>query len=688
MTERITRLLEYVRSKKHRSYRQQIELELASEFHTKNLSDVQRAAERLTRVLEQEKPVILPDQKIAYMRTICHIPEIYTESEWQKIKQEHYVHELGRVFNVCPDYATTIASGLESRRQEIAASFKTCEARHDNEGQEVLHAMLRVIDAVENLADRYAEEAARTGKQDIALILHRVPKYGARTFHEALQFFRILHFTLWCSGNYHNTVGRLDQFMFPYFKADLDAGRLNEDTAFELLEEFFISFNLDSDLYPGMQQGDNGQSVVLGGVDAEGNDAYNLLSEMCLQASLELQVIDPKINLRVHDRTDMAAFESGTRLTKQGLGFPQYSNDEIVIPGLVAKGYDLHDARNYVVAACWEFIIPKVGMDIPNIGALSFVKMVDRCLHRDLLQSNDFHAFMAAVNTEIQREIDAMTAKFTNIFMEPGPFISLLMDDCVARARDISAGAKYNNYGIHGTGLANAADSLAAIKKYVFEKREFTPQMVIQAIDANFEGYEHLWATMRQDELKMGNNEDEVDALGSELLTMFANALAGKTNDRGGCYRAGTGSAMYYLWHAGEVGASPDGRRKGDPLSANYSPGLRVKTKGPVSIIKSFTKPDLTKVINGGPLTLELHDSVFRNEESIQKVAMLVKSYIDMGGHQLQLNTVNRDLLLQAQQHPEQHRNVIVRVWGWSGYFVELDKEYQDHIIQRAELKI
>ena len=181
--------------------------------------------------------------------------------------------------------------------------------------------MLCVIDAVENLTERYAEETARTGNQEVARILHQVPKYGARTFHEALQCFRILHFTLWCSGNYHNTVGRFDQFMHPLLKADLEAGRLNEDTAFELLEEFFISFNLDSDLYPGMQQGDNGQSLVLGGVDAEGNDAYNLLSEMCLKASLELQVIDPKINLRVHKQTDMSAFESGTRPDKTGLGF-------------------------------------------------------------------------------------------------------------------------------------------------------------------------------------------------------------------------------------------------------------------------------------------------------------------------------------------------------------------------------
>lgn len=157
-------------------------------------------------------------------------------------------------------------------------------------------------------------------------------------------------------------------------------------------------------------------------------------------------------------------------------------------------------------------------------------------------------------------------------------------------------------------------------------------------------------------------------------------------NDRGGIIRAGTGSAMYYIFHAKELGATADGREAGVPLPVNYAPSLNIKLNGPVSLIKSFTKPDLTKTINGGPLTLEFSESVFSQTESIVKVAQLVRYFIQRGGHQLQLNTVNRERLLDAQKHPENYRNLIVRVWGWSGYFVELDKCYQDHIIRRAEL--
>ena len=145
---------------------------------------------------------------------------------------------------------------------------------------------------------------------------------------------------------------------------------------------------------------------------------------------------------------------------------------------------------------------------------------------------------------------------------------------------------------------------------------------------------------------------------------------------------------MYYLWFSRDLGATPDGRRAGEGFACNYSPSLFARNKGPVSIVKSFTKPDLSEVVNGGPLTLELHDTLFRNEESISKVAALVKSFVDLGGHQLQLNSVNRDTMLDAQKHPEKYRNLIVRVWGWSGYFVELDKDYQDHIIKRAELSL
>lgn len=692
MSPRIKTILDDVFRKKHHPFRQNIEKKVLCDFTAslkkEKLSDVLRAQKRLTWVLANEVPVILPDEKIVFMRTVPQIPEILTEDEWEEIKKMHYIHEMGRVCNICSNYSYTIEVGLEQRRKEVQQAIDLQLSQKKDKGVEFLLAVLQAIDDIENLTDRYIELALKSGNEDVSLVLRRIPRYGAKSFHEALQFFRILHFALWASGNYHNTVGRFDQYMFKYLKKDLDSGVLNYDSALELLEEFFISFNKDSDLYPGMQQGDNGQSLVLGGVDENGNEAFNLLSEMCLKASLELKLIDPKINLRVTKNTPTEQYDLGTELTKQGLGFPQYSNDEVVIPGLMAKGYDLKDTRNYVVAACWEFIIPGEGMDIPNIAALSFVKVVDGGIKKHLAISENFDVFMEAIKQEIKTELNSIVSGLKNSYTEPAPLQSLLMNGCVERGLDVSVGAKYNNYGIHGTGISTAVDSLAAIKKYVFEERSVRAQELIQAIDANFEGYDNLWQKLRFDSPKMGNDDDFVDQIAVELLNSFSELTGNLENERGGCFRPGSGSAMYYLWHAKDIGASADGRKKGEPLSTNFSPSLNVKLNGPISIIKSFSKPDMKKIMNGGPLTLELHDTVFRNPESIRKVSSLVKAYMDLGGHQLQINAVNREQLIKAKAHPELHRNLIVRVWGWSGYFTELDQAYQDHIIQRVELSI
>jgi formate C-acetyltransferase len=264
--------------------------------------------------------------------------------------------------------------------------------------------------------------------------------------------------------------------------------------------------------------------------------------------------------------------------------------------------------------------------------------------------------------------------------------MSILMDGCIERAKDIRDGSKYNNYGVHGTGLSSAADSLAAIKKYVFEDKKIDKADLLHALDADFKGYEKMLSILRYESPKMGNDDDYVDSLASILLDWFADAMEGHRNDRGGIFRSGTGSAMYYLWHGSELGATPDGRRKGEEFACNFSPSLFARTKGPISLIKSFSKAHLDRVANGGPLTIELHDTMFRNADSIQKVAGLVKTYMEIGGIQMQLNGVNRETMLEAQKHPEKYRNLIVRVWGWSGYFVELDKAYQDHIIKRMEL--
>ena len=179
-----------------------------------------------------------------------------------------------------------------------------------------------------------------------------------------------------------------------------------------------------------------------------------------------------------------------------------------------------------------------------------------------------------------------------------------------------------------------------------------------------------------------------VDELAKWLIGFWGRAFDGKRNDRGGIFRPGTGSAMYYIWHANELPASADGRLKGHPFSANYAPSLDVPVKGPLSVIRSFTEPDLGPVCNGGPLTIEVHDSAFREPDGVEKVAQLVKFFVDRGGHQLQINSINRETLVDAQAHPERHAHLIVRVWGWSGYFIELDKPFQDQIIKRVELAV
>jgi len=675
--------LSYIKAEKHHQFRHKVNWNLAAEFAERKLSPIERSTELLIRVLKKEKAVILPEERIIGLRTVSNLPEIYTDSEWEELSKEYYIHEKGYVCNICPDYATIIKEGLEKQRSKILVHLENGD---DNQSKVFYNSLLRVIEGIGHFSDKYLVEAKKTANHELIKILEKIPRNGAGNFHEALQFFRLIHFSLWTAGNYHNTIGRFDQYIFPYLKKDLELGNLDYESAFELLEEFFISFNKDSDLYPGIQQGDNGQSMILGGIDKKGNDSFNLLSEMCLKASRELKLIDPKINLRVHKDTEMKVFKLGTSLTREGLGFPQYSNDQVVIPGLVDLGYELEDARDYTVAACWEFIIPGSGMDIPNIEALSFVKVVDRAVHCHLKRATSFQEFMGFVEKEINEECEVLIRRVDNVWMIPAPLISLLMDDCLDQGRDISLGNKYNNYGIHGTGLATAADSLAVIKKYIFEEGSLRPDELITCLDANFQGYEEYYTKFKYRTPQMGNDDNYVDEIGVFLLDKFRLALKGKKNKRGGSFRAGTGSAMYYLRHAAEIGASPSGRLQGEPFEANYSPSLSTKVRGPVSVIKSFSKPDLRKTINGGPLTIELHDSVFSSVESSEKVAMLVKSFMDMGGHQLQLNAVNRDQLIAAQKEPDKYRNLIVRVWGWSAYFIELDKEYQDHIIKRTEM--
>ena len=609
-----------------------------------------RAALRLKLFLEHEQIVKHPGERIYAWRTIRSFPDIYAPGERERLTAGRYVHEQGRVCNISSDWEGVLNGGLLPRREKTTPEGRTA------------------IDAVIAYADRYEDEA-----------LSRAIRSGAKGYLEALNMFRILHFALWASNVYHNTVGRFDQYMGPFLKADMEKG-LTYDEALSLTEEFFLSFNRDSDLYIGMQQGDNGQSLMLGGCDRDGKSAVNPLTEICLKASLHNRRVDPKINLRVDKNTPLELYELGTQLTRQGLGFPQYANDDVIIPALVDMGYALEDARNYVVAACWEFIIPGVAMDIPNIGAVPLAGVVHDVIRDELASCKTYEELEAKVREAIAADAERTCRGLAPLFLEPAPYQTVLMSDVT---HDISEGAKYNNYGFHGTGFATAVDQLAAVKRYVFDERTVTPQTLKEALDSDFERNPGLGRMLREDAPKLGRDEECVP-IADRLLESFADALSPLRNERGGRVRPGTGSAMYYLWHSKNLGATADGRRAGEPLSANFSPSLTLRDAGPLSVISAMARPGLKRVMNGGPLTLELHDTVFKHPEGVTKVAQLGKAYIAMGGHQLQLNAVSREQMLDAQERPDAHRNLIVRVWGWSGHFVQLDKGYQDQIIQRV----
>ena len=689
MTERIKSLLERTFDKEQAKFRRDVDWKpLLDRFAAEGTGDEARARIGLEEMLKAETPAFMDGERLAFLRTVRQIPDLHSDAEMEARRASGTAFgEKGVVFNITADFAPTIRDGLDARIAELETRLARCREEGNSEGIEFVENAILSAKAVLELAERYRLAAEEKGYCEIAATLEQVPRKGARTFHEALQSLRILHYAMWCEGEYHCGLGRIDQYLYPYYEADIEAGRLTEETALEELEEFFIACNRDSDLYIGVQQGDNGQSVMLGGVTRDGKPAYNALSSLCLKACGELKLVDPKINLRVDRTTPMEVYELATELTAKGLGFPQYANDDVVIPALERWGYAIEDARDYSVAACWEFLVPGCGMDINNIDAVSFVGALDAALRNAAERDVSYEDVERGFFGEIQRRADDLVEKYRHVEILPGPFVSVISAGCIENARDICKGAKYNNFGIHGTGIAVAVDSLASVRELVFEKRLVTLLELVELLDTDFAGRPDVLAAAK-DAPKMGNADPKADEIAKRLLDFWGHAFDGKKNGRGGIFRPGTGSAMYYIWHTRELNASADGRLSGQPLSANYAPSLDVPVKGPVSVIRSFTEPDLVPVCNGGPLTIEIHDSAFAMSDGVEKVAHLVRFFIERGGHQLQINTINRETLLDAQAHPESHRHLIVRVWGWSGYFIELEKTYQDQIIKRVELGV
>ncbi len=660
MTENVKKLYDLLKSKEYRKWRKEQENPDLSCY------DFPTMTERIVETIDKEEPVIFDGDNFGFNR--CS-----------------NIRFSAGVGNLTPNYSRVISGGFDAMLDQIKENLKKLNLSRKQ--MDFGTGAINQIEAILRLCDRYRDAAPEGSKLKKAL--ETIPRKGATSFYEACLFMKICIFAIRIGGGAHIGLGRFDQYMYPFYKNDIQMGA-TRDELLATLEEFFISINFDADRYPGIQLGDNGQSMVLGGYDLSGNDMYNELSQLCMEASLELSLIDPKINLRVNKTTPIERLEFATRLTKKGLGFPQYCNDDVVVPGLIALGYAPEDAANYTIAACWEYIPSDCGADFPNIETFDFPKVVGDTIHKKLDECGTMAELLECVKTAIHNECDVLMAEPAERpwLFRPNIMVSLFVDGCIESLSDFfHGGAKYMNFGCHGAGISTAADSLAAVKKTVFDDKSLTKTQLLDALNTNFEGCENIRNLLLSCP-KMGSNDDFVDNLAAFLLETFSSYLNGKPNDHGGIWRAGTGSAMEYIRRGEECPATADGRYDVSPYSSSFSPSPDANVDGLLSVIMSFTKFDMKKIINGGPLTIEIHDTVLRNEMGIQKTARLISEFIKRGGHQLQLNSINRDVLLDAQKHPENYPNLIVRVWGWSGYFNELDVKYQNHIIKRTEFKI
>ena len=425
MNSRIQKLREAVRNGFYHKFRRDIsrdDLNADLESKAAGLSLNGRYRLIYEYILNKETPLVFPGEKIIFTRTIKGNPD-FPMNGLDKEKPRRALE------NLTIEWPILLKEGLSGRK---AACQKALEEKKDDpEAVDFLTNAIAAIDAVADLAKRYAAAAEEPNQR---ALLEKVPQYPAESFHEALQSVRFIMSVMRSAGGEHMGFGRFDQYMWPYLENDLKQKVLTHDEAFELLEEFFISLSRDADLYRGVQLGDNGQSMMLGGCDRNGNPAVNPLTYMCLEASEDIGLIDPKINLRVDSNTPHDLLLSAARLTRKGLGFPQYNNDEVIIPSLVNFGYDLEAARDYTVAACWEFVVED-GRDTPNLFAFNFPLCADEAIRSGLKAGDDFEGIMGRLKTAVEAQVkDFKEDCGQEGYFLPEPIVSVFSKNPIKKA--------------------------------------------------------------------------------------------------------------------------------------------------------------------------------------------------------------------------------------------------------------
>ncbi len=629
------------------------------------------------------------------------------------------------------NYSVAIDKGFAAVKAEAQAKLRELNGNL-MEGDAQKHLFYRSVviycDAVMTLAKRYAKECEKMSKMEkytperreelkmMASSLNHIIEYPARNFWEAVQATYIYHLTLCYEGQLHGlTFGRFDQYTGKYLEKDLAEGKITLDRAQEIVDCFFLKISeavVTKTTAAAINSGgySSGQHMSLGGVKPDGTDATNDVSYLMLNAIARLDLHEPPLSLRIHKNTPDRLWEAAIECTKRVGGIPTLQNDEIIIPTLLERGFTIEDARDYCIIGCVE--PAGAGNDFPCCGGLgraTYLNMgniitmlinngVNKLTGEDtgfgtgyLYDYENFDQLMEAYKKHVAHYV-RWHVSMSNLFwlmyreMMPIPALSATMTGCMESGKDVMyGGAKYNSSGSSGVGCANVADSLAVIKYMCYDHDYCTTRELYDAVMADWEGYEPLRQKILNEVPRYGNDIKYVDDIARESMEIFANEFLKCTSDRGNVWQAGIYPVSTHIVNGKRCWATPDGRKAMEPLADGVSPKQGLDKNGPAAVLKSVASINHAAFRNGTLLNMKFHPATVQGEEGILKLRSLVETFFQLGGMHIQYNVVGGDQLRSAQEDPEKYKNLVIRIAGFSAYFVELDKSLQDDLISRTD---
>ena len=585
-----------------------------------------------------------------------------------------------------------------------------------------INAAIKFIRRFLVLAEKQANETEdptrKAELERISEICDWIATNTPRSFREALQLVWFNHVIATISHAMGGilAIGRPDQYLYPYYKADKEAGVINDEEVRELCEELMIKLSYNLLMLPAYgkatasELGGDNAALTVGGVDKEGNDAVNELSYLFMNATENIKSMTNSFSIRIHpEKNPRQWIERAIEVYSKTSG-PAIFNDAIIIPALEKVGLSLEDARDYAIIGCVEptsqgnTFGTTSGNDISQVGLLEMVltngmiRTVGKKYGLETGNPENFisyeevwNAYLKQLSHMINHMVKCVNIKdliYANFY--PNPFISMTIDGCLENALDMTqGGAKYNFSSISGRGLATTADSLAALKQVVFEEKSVTMKEMVQVLNKHFKKQEIFQTMLKNKVPKFGNDEDYVDSIAKDIADAFCDEVMKYSCLRTpGIYRPSFFSYGLYVVDGFLLGATPDGRNAGESVSNSLSPANNTEKKGPTAVINSVAKLDHTKIPNGMALNLKFLPSMFDSLEKREKLADFLEAYLKLGGMEMQFNVVRQEDLIDAQIHPENHQDLIVRVSGYSAYFCDLGKPVQDDIIKRCQFNV